>query len=89
MPPRKISASNPSIDIKKPSGLVSEEQMKELLRRYIETPEGHEDLKLRARTNASIIWRAALPESHHLSTPVTHNICAALGFKRVRAYQKT
>ena len=84
---RKLSAPDRSIDVKKPSKLLSEEQAKEILRRHIETPSGHEDLKLRAGTNASIIWRASLPESHHLSSPIPHNICAALGFSRVRAYR--
>lgn len=87
MPPRKHSAPDPSIDIKKPSKLLSEEQAKEILRRHIDTSAGHEDLKLRSRSNASIIWRAALPVSHKLSTPIPHNICAALGFRRVRAYE--
>lgn len=84
---RKLSAPDRSIDVEKPSKLLYEEQAKEILRRHIETAAGHEDLKLRAGTNASIIWRAALPVSHHLSSPIPHNICAALGFSRVRAYR--
>lgn len=87
MPTRKLSAPDPSINLQAPSKLLSEEQAKEILRRHIETADGHTDLKLRARSNASIIWRAALPSSHKLSTPIPHNICAALGFSRVRAYR--
>lgn len=87
MPIRKHSAPDPSINVQAPSKLLSEEQAKEILRRHIETTDGHTDLKLRSRASATIIWRAALPLSHKLSTPIPHNICAALGFSRVRAYR--
>lgn len=84
---RKRIAPDPSINIKALSKLLTEEQAKEILRRHIETTEGHNDLKLRAGTSATLIWRAALPSPHKLSTPIPHNICVALGFSRVRAYR--
>jgi hypothetical protein len=86
---RKRIASDLSINIKAPSKLLTEEQAKEILRRHIETADGHTDLKLRARASATVIWRAALPSSHKLSTPIPHSVCAALGFSRVRAYRWT
>ena len=49
MPTRKHSSPDPSINVQAPSKLLSEEQAKEILRRHIETTEGHTDLKLRAR----------------------------------------
>lgn len=86
---RKQTLTSPdlSINIKKPAGLLSEEQAKEILRRHIENPAGREDLQLRANVSATVIRRAALPESHHLSTPIPYSVCAALGFSRVRAYR--
>ena len=89
MPTRKHSAPDPSINVQAPSKLLSEEQTKEILRRHIETTDGHTDLKLRSRASATVIWRAALPPTHKLSTPIPHSICAALGFSRVRAYRLT
>lgn len=86
---RKRIAPDLSINIKAPSKLLTEEQAKEILRRHIETAEGHTDLKLRSATSATLIWRAALPETHGLSTPIPHSICVALGFSRVRAYRWT
>jgi hypothetical protein len=84
---RKRIAPDLSINIKAPSKLLTEEQAKEILRRHIETAEGHTDLKLRSGASATLIWRAALPEAHTLSTPIPRNICVALGFSRVRAYR--
>lgn len=84
---RKRIAPDLSINIKAPSKLLTEEQAKEILRRHIETAENHTDLKLRSGASATLIWRAALPESHALSTPIPRNICVALGFSRVRAYR--
>jgi hypothetical protein len=89
MPTRKLSSPDPSINIKAPSKLLTEEQAKEILRRHIETVDGHTDLKLRSRASATLIWRAALPSSHKLSTAIPHSVCAALGFSRVRAYRWT
>ena len=86
---RKHSAPDPTINIKAPSKLLTEEQAKEILRRHIETTEGHTNLKLRSRASATVIWRAALPPSHKLSTPIPYSICAALGFSRVRSYRRT
>jgi hypothetical protein len=87
VPTRKLSSPDPSINLQAPSKLLSEEQAKEILRRHIETVDGHTDLKLRSRASATLIWRAALPPSHKLSTPIPHSVCAALGFSRVRAYR--